>query len=306
MSKEDKAEWLNERRKGIGGSDAAAICGVSPYRTPLQVWEDKRGLSGPVPDNDSMEWGRILEPVVRQKYSDKTGRIVRMLPPGEILHHDNIPFMLANLDGFTDDKRGVEVKTTAYPTGWGEPGTDEIPIQYIFQVQHYMIITGFEVFDVPVLIGGRDFRIYEVPADKELQEMLMEKEAAFWKLVQDAIPPEPINYEDVLRRFRQSKSATVTATANIVAAIMALKEVRTQIDEREAHEEQIMTDILSYMKESDTLIGVDGTILATWKTGKPTNRLDLKTLQKELPDIYSKYQKPGEASRRFLLKGEKS
>ena len=199
-----------ERKRGIGGSDAAAICGLSPYRTPLQVWEDKRGLSGPQEDNEAMLWGRTLEPVVRQRYSDVTGRPVR-LPEG-ILQHPTIDFMLANIDGFTDDKRGVEIKTTAFPKNWGEPGTDEIPIEYIFQIQHYMIITGFPVFDVPVLIGGRDFRIYEVQEDKELQEMLMEKESAFWELVQSGVPPDPVNYRDVLRLYRQSESKTVTAS----------------------------------------------------------------------------------------------
>lgn len=297
-----KEEWLNERRKGIGGSDAGAICGISPYRTPLQVWQDKRGLSGVVPDNDAMLWGRILEPAVRQRYSDVTGRTVRV--PEGILHHPKFDFMLANIDGFTDEKRGVEVKTAASPKDWGEPGTDEIPLLYIFQVQHYMTITGFEVFDVPVLIGGRDFRIYEVPADKELQEMLIEKEAAFWRMVQESIPPEPVNYEDVVRRYRQSKAALITADSKILAATMALKEIRGQIGELEAHEDAVKADIMGFMKESDTLVDVDGAILATWKSGKPTNRVDLKALQKEQPDIYAKYLRPGEAARRFLLKGE--
>jgi putative phage-type endonuclease len=304
MSKEDKTEWLNERRKGIGGSDAAAICGVSPYRTPLQVWEDKRGLSGVMPDNDAMLWGRILEPAVRQRYADVTGRAVRV--PEGILQHPQFNFMLANIDGFTDDKRGVEVKTAASPKEWGDPGTDEIPLLYIFQVQHYMTITGFAVFDVPVLIGGRDFRIYEVPADNELQEMLVEKEAAFWKMVQEATPPEPVNYEDVLRRFRQSKAETITATGGIVDSVNQLRHVREELKKIEADEEALKTYILGQMKEADTLIDVDGSVLATWKSNKPVNRVDLKALQKDLPDIYSKYLKPGEASRRFLLKGERA
>jgi len=299
-------KWLNERRKGIGGSDAAAICGLSPYRTPLQVWQDKRGLSGVIPENEAMEWGKRLEPIIRQKYSDTTGREVKIMSPDEpIIHHPKYSFMFANIDGFTDDQRVVEIKTAKYPTDWGEPGSDEIPLVYMFQVQHYMTITAFPVADVAVLIGGNDFRIYEVPADKELQEMLIDKELAFWKMVQEAIPPEPINYEDVLRRFRKSKAATVTADSNILAAVMALREVRAQIDERELHEEQIKTDILSFMKESDTLIDVDGSVIATWKTSSLINRIDLKMLQKEQPEIYAKYLKPSDGIRKFLIKKEK-
>lgn len=293
-------EILEKRKKGIGGSDAAAICGVSPYRTPLQVWEDKRGISGPIPDNDAMLWGRTLEPIVRQRYSDVTGRSVKL--PTNIIYHPQYDFMLANIDGFTDDHRGVEIKTTAYPKDWGEPGTDEIPIGYIFQVQHYMIITGFPVFDVPVLVGGRDFRIYEVPADKELQEMIIEKEIAFWKLVQEGIPPAPLNYKDVIRRFRTSKTSTITATSEIVHDVELLHDIQNKLSALEHEERDIKSRIMKTMCEHDTLVDVDGSVLVTWKSSKAVNRVDLKALQQEQPEIYAQYLRATEGSRRFLIK----
>jgi putative phage-type endonuclease len=291
---------LQERKKGIGGSDAAAICGLSKWRTPLQVWEDKRGLSGPIPDNEPMLWGRKLEPVVRQRYSDITGRVVRL--PDDILKHPTHEYMLANIDGFTDDNRGVEVKTAAYPSGWGEPGTDDIPIGYIFQVQHYMMITAFPVFDIPVLIGGNDFRIYEVPEDKELQELLMEKEGEFWRLVQNNIPPAPVSYEDVQRLYRHSQAKTITATGEIEGLLKELKNVRASRKDFDEREEVIQKTIMEFMKESDTLLDLAGKPIATWKSGKPAKRIDLKALQAEQAEIYSKYLKAGESQRRFLIK----
>lgn len=295
-------QWLNERRKGIGGSDCAAICGVSPYRTPLQVWHDKRGEEERKPDTDAMLWGRLLEAPVRQRYADVTGRNVRI--PETILHNETRSYMLANIDGFTDDKRGVEIKTTASAKDWGEPGTDEIPLPYIFQVQHYMVVTGLEVFDVPVLIGGRDFRIYEVPADKELQAMIVEREAEFWRMVQEAIPPDPINYDDVVRRYRQSQPKSLMAPLEIEGQVCRLKSLREQIKELEAFEQEAKTAILSVMGEHDTLVAPDGSVLCTWKSGKPAKRLDIATLQREQPEVYQQYLKPGEATRRFLVKGE--
>ena len=86
--------------------------------------------------------------------------------PEKILYHSKYPFMLASLDGFTDDNRVVEIKTARSGKGWGEPGSNEIPDYYILQVQHYMIVTGFEVTDVPVSIAGGSPELYEVPADK--------------------------------------------------------------------------------------------------------------------------------------------
>lgn len=108
-----KDEWLNERKKGIGGSDASALCGLSPYKTPLQLWEEKRGLLGQKEDNEAMLWGRTLEPVIRQRYSDVTGRPVRL--PTEILRHPTNDFMLANIDGFTDDSRGGRDQDNGLP-----------------------------------------------------------------------------------------------------------------------------------------------------------------------------------------------
>jgi len=297
------AQALMERKKGIGGSDCAAICGLSKWRTPLQVWEDKRGLSGPVPDNEPMRWGRMLEPVVRQRYSDVTGRAVRL--PDSVLQHPSYDFMLANIDGFTDDNRGIEVKTSAYPSGWGEEGTDDIPIGYIFQVQHYMMITALPVFDVPVLIGGNDFRIYEVPADKELQELILNKETAFWELVQNNIPPAPVSYEDVVRLYRNSQAKTITASEQVEEAVRWLKEVRAKKKEVDEREESLKMAIMEFMKDSDTLLNIGGDPIATWKTGKATKRLDLKALQIEQPEIYLKYLKEGESQRRLLIKGGK-
>lgn len=299
-----KVEWLKERQKGIGGSDVAAICGVSPYRTPLQVWEDKRGMLQPQEDNDAMFWGRTLEPVVRQRYTDVTGRPVRI--PEGILKHPSIEYMLANIDGFTDDGRLVEIKTTAYPTDWGEPGTDEIPLGYMLQVQHYMIITAFPVADVPVLIGGRDFRIYEVPEDKELQAMLMEKEADFWQMVLSGTPPVPINYQDVIRLYRKSEAKTVTATEGIEHLIVGLKSLRENIKLLEGNEEEVKRQIMEFMAEADTLIDLKGNTLATWRTEKEVKRFDVRNFENAMPEMFKQFLITGEAQRRFLLKGGKT
>lgn len=296
----ENQEWLKERTKGIGGSDAAAICGVSPYKTPLQVWEDKRGLNGPGEDNDAMFWGRTLEPVIRQRYSDITGFPVKI--PTEILRHPKYEFMLGNIDGFTDEPRGIEIKTAGYPTDWGEPNTDQIPLPYIFQVQHYMAITGYPVFDVPVLIRGRDFRIYHVEQDAELQEMMIQKEAEFWEMVKSGTPPPPVNYEDVVRLYRVSHDKKITATPEIEILIDSLKKVKGDIDILYTNETEIKRIIMEFMGESDTIIDLNGKDLVSWKTANATQRFDVKALQKENPEIYRKYLKNGESSRRFLIK----
>ena len=295
------AQWLEERRKGIGGSDVAAIMGLSPWKTPYNVYQEKRKEVEGWQGNDVTDWGKRMEPAIRQWYSDHTGRSVRL--PEKILYHSKHPFMLASLDGFTDDNRIVEIKTDKFGRGWGEPGTNEIPDYYTLQVQHYMIVTGFEVADVPVSIGGRSPVIYEVPADNELHEMIIEAAAAFWVRVVEGNPPEPVTYADAVARFGRSKAeGVVEASPGILTIYDRLKETRNTLAGLEHGEEDLKLEIIKYLGDiADTLRHDDNT-LVTYRLANGRKTFDSKALEKEMPEIYQKYLKQGEPQRRFLLK----
>jgi putative phage-type endonuclease len=297
----EREQWLENRRKGIGGSDAAAVLGLSKWKTPLQVYQEKRGEIGGQEDNEAMLWGRVLEPAVRQQYAERTGRVVRI--PEGILTHPDHPFMLANVDGVTDDGRLVEIKTARTPIGFGEPGTDEVPQAYLIQVQHYLTVTELSIADLAVLIGGSDYRQYEIPADAELQGMIIEGEAAFWKHVEDGIPPEPISFADMQQRYgRSSTSAKVIAGREIVEAVELLRKIKEANKAGELAEEEQKAIIMKALGEADTLIDDSGNILCTWKAAKPAQRFDAKAFQVVHPDLYAQFLKVGEVSRRFLLK----
>lgn len=186
------------RREGLGGSDAAAALGLSPWKQPLELYLEKCGeLPESAEENERMLWGKLLEPVIRQRYSELTGRTVRLsagkaYPQTDItLRHERFPWMFAHPDGITDDGRLFEAKTTGSAEGWGEPGTDQVPQPYLIQVQHYLIVTKLPVADIAVLIGGQRYRQYEVPADRELQELILDGEQEFWQRIVDRRPPEP-------------------------------------------------------------------------------------------------------------------
>lgn len=295
----NRDEWLQERRKGIGGSDVAAILGMSKWKTPLQVYLDKIGEAEDMPDNDSMFWGRALEPVIRQKYADETGRIVRT--PENILFSTKFPFMMANLDGYTDDQRVVEVKTARMGSDWGDPGTDQIPEAYLLQVQHYMAVTGFEVADVPVLIGGSDFRIYTVEADKDLHRMLEDEESCFWSKVQNRTPPDPVTVEDAQKLFKAKIGLSIEANTDVLKAIENLFQIRENLKDWEGQEERVKTAIMTAMGAADTLTS-EGKTLVTWKESKGRETFDAKAFKAKYPDLYSQFTKTGAPGRRFLLK----
>ena len=150
---------------------------------------------------------------------------------------------------------------------------------------------------------GQPPRIYEVEADRELQELIIEREAEFWDRVQRQDPPDPINLADTLRRFRDGIQGTVLATQETRRAVEALRDLRAQAKALEAREEALKAEILKAMGELDTLVSPDtGEVLATWRQAKAPMRFDTKALQAALPDVYKQYLKAGEASRRFLLK----
>ena len=111
------AEQLQARSRGIGGSDAAVALGLSPWKSALELFHEKRAPAGSVENvpTEPMRWGTLLEPVIRQEYSNRTGRVVRV--PETTLVHPAHAFMLANVDGVTTDGRLLEVKTSRTAQG---------------------------------------------------------------------------------------------------------------------------------------------------------------------------------------------
>jgi predicted phage-related endonuclease len=165
-----------------------------------------------------------------------------------------------------------------------------------------MAVTGLVVADVAVLIGGSDFRMYEVPADRELQEMLIEGEAEFWRNVEQGTPPEPVSYSDMQVRFgRLTSGGTVEATPDVIDAVVRLQKVQEEIKRLEEVEQAEKAIVMKALGECDTLVS-GGFTVATWKAAKPAQRFDSKGFQAAYPELYPQFLKAGEVSRRFLLK----
>jgi len=298
-----RAEWLQERRRGIGGSDVAAILGLSSWRTPLDVYLDKTGQRvDRDEDNPAMYWGRTLEPVIRQHYADTTGRNV--IQPNGILIHPEHAFMFANVDGVTEDGRVFEAKTARTASGWGEAGSDDVPDAYALQVQHYMAVTGLPVADIAVLIGGSDFRVYHVEADPDLQADMIMEESEFWQHVIEQRPPEPVSFAEVVQRWGKSgRTGNVMATPDAEAAWKKLVKLRADNKINAEFEDELKAVICKALgDQGDTLITSTGTVLATWKQSKPAMRLNVARLTEDHPDLVAQYREASEPTRRLLIK----
>lgn len=193
----DRQAWLERRRQGLGSSDAAAVCGLSRWGNPLSVYLDKLGVL-PQESRPEMEWGLRLEPVIAAAYTERTGQRLTTVPLAWSVAH---PFLLASVDRrwilaenpvVTHVGRIVELKTTRSAEGWGDEGTDQVPPDYLIQVQHQMAVLGEVCADVAVLIGGSDFRIYTVPRNEAVVEQLVAIEGRFWSrfLAREAPAPD--------------------------------------------------------------------------------------------------------------------
>lgn len=304
MSKSiSQIDWLKERQKGIGGSAVAAILGMSPWRTPYQVWEEKTtpiDETAAEDDRPALYWGRVLEAPIRQAYADKTGRTVTK--PAEAFVSSKYPFMRANLDGIADDGRVVEFKTSSKSDGWGEVGTDEIPDYYMTQVQHYLAVTGVKTADVAVLIGGNDFRIYTVEADEELQALLIERESEFWALVESRTPPDLTSTKDAARRYRvaTAKKAVEATAGDVVDAwtkLCAIKEQKSLLD---AKEKTYQLRIMEFMQDAVSLKR-DGKTIASWSAPSSRKTINSKKLKEKFLDVYKACTTESAPSRAFRI-----
>ena len=297
------ADWLEYRKTGIGGSDASVVCGISRYKSPVELWMEKTGQLPPQEAGEAAYWGTMLESVVREEFTKRTG--IEVSKPSVILQSEEHPFMLANVDGICEHPElGTcifEAKTaSAYKAGEWE---DTIPDEYMCQVQHYMAVTGYQGAYIAVLIGGNTFRWKFVERDEELISMLLELELAFWNHVQDCTPP-PLDGSDASNKFLSERFPSSTPSSHITLPDTAA-DLLAQYDEA-CEELEIVTEkkqraenLLKEMMGSNEVGVADGRVII-WKNVEH-ERLDSKTLKAEHPALCKKYTSKT-SYRRFTIK----
>lgn len=189
---DDRPGWLAWRKQGIGASDVSALFGMSPYASPMSVYMDKQGLSGPDSDSDYMEYGRRAEPMISGYLEDRTGLFV--VDQQAAVTHPAYPWHRATLDGRVcehpdGDPLGVaEYKTTE--RGTEKEWAEAIPDAYAIQVQWQLHVDQADHAWVGVM-HGRVFRYYEVERDDRAISMLVERVDQFWHDNVLALRPPP-------------------------------------------------------------------------------------------------------------------
>ena len=183
-----RPEWLAERRKGIGGSDAAAVVVMSPWATPYTVYMDKLGLLPEQEENEAMRQGRDLEEYVAQRFTEATGKKVQRC--NYMIRNPDYPFALADIDRrIVGENAILECKTTSTLDLKQFRGV-EFPEKYYPQCVHYLAVTGAEKCYLAVLVFGKGFYTFELLRDEAEIAALMTAEAVFWQMVENQTPPD--------------------------------------------------------------------------------------------------------------------
>ncbi len=188
---ENEKKWLESRKTGIGASEAATACGVSPWATPLELYHQKRGEIPAFAGNDATRWGQFLEPGILGLFSEETGIPILEYSPG-LFRHDAHRFMLATPDAFTDGNAGIECKATTSRTEMGDSGTADAPISWAIQAQQQIAVC--ELDRVYIAVGVLDMRQivwFDIQRDDELIASMVTAERELWQRIETGEPPEP-------------------------------------------------------------------------------------------------------------------
>lgn len=296
-------EWLRWRQKGIGGSDVAPILGISKWSSAIDIWLSKTNQKHEdCVQNEAMFWGTRLEPVIRDRFREITGK--KVLEVHAILQNIDHPYMIADIDGLTEDDNGnpaiLECKCVSEfkRSEW----ENDIPVYYKTQVEHYLAVTGLSTAYVAALIGGNSFVIREVHADKEVQKMLVAVEADFWRKVINMERPQPDASEackNLLDSVYRGGVSEVVVLPDEAIEWLDLYLEATALEEDAKEKKQLASNNLKEIMGDYNKASCQG-YTVSW-TPVSTERFDSKSFKAAEPELYTKYTKVS-TSRRFSVK----
>ena len=291
-AKMTREEWLQLRRKGIGGSDASVIMGKNPYRSILQLWEEKTGKL-PVTDdgNEYTYWGNVMEPIIRKEFMNRTGLKVRQ--KHAMIFHKDYPYLFADVDGIVTDERGekciFEAKTASQYKA--EQWEDRVPEEYILQVQHYLEVCGMDKAYIAALIGGNKFVFHTIYRDDELIRNLVSREKDFWEGCVLTGTKPVMDDSDATRDYLNQKysdpiEGSIQLQEDMKSVLAEYQDVDCKIKELEKQKTGFANQIKAAMGEYETG-EVDGTVVSWKKISRES--LDSKRLRKEQPEVFAEY-----------------
>lgn len=285
-------EWLAHRQTGIGGSDVGVILGVNKWKSPIQLYFEKIGeVKDSVLDNEYIYWGNVLEDIVAQEFSKRTGKKVRRV--NKMFRHPKYDFMIANIDrSVVGEDALLECKTTSEynKDKWQD---EEIPSSYLAQVQHYLAVTGYKKGYIAVLIGGNRFVWKEIERDEDLINLIIDKEKEFWEryILGEELPDmdgSNATTEFLKHKYLESLDSEKILNNDIETTIEALNAVKEEEKEIKTLKQKYENKIKATLGNEER--GMSKNFKVSWKMQNKKS-FDKKAFEKDYPDLANKYTK---------------
>lgn len=286
----DTPEWEQERRASVGASEVAAVMGLSPYNTALDVFKHKHGIDRDFDPLLSFV-GHASEPIMHEWVERYSGVDVK-LEQEFMARSERWPFLHASFDRVSSDPFTTwQFKTAHFYAGhhWDEG----IPTDIRIQVQAEMAVAGTQRAAVVVWIGGREFRLFWEPRDDRfINEHMIPALEAFWQGVQEGRPPAPANLAENAARFPTVQGKEIEASETALEAIDRRAVLLSDIQSMKAEADALQLVIANYMEDADTLTH-EGRRVLTYKTQAGRSSFDAKQLKADHPDLAAAYTKQG-------------
>lgn len=298
---ENREKWLELRK--IGSSDAAAVCGISPWRTPFDVWLSLTGQAEPVEESEAMRWGTILEPIIAEEFSARTG--LRVERADCLLAHAKYPWITDSPDYWVWDENGImgtlEIKnTSAYLSQeWDE----QIPDSAHCQAAHHLAVTELPYCYVCGLIGGNTLKWQRVERDPELIKTVLKTENDFWEMVESKTPP-PLQSKDsgtIDKLYPVGNGESVELSPQAAKFAHEYNIAKAEEKRFKEKKDEAAANLKALIGEAEKATCENFEM--KW-TNVSTKRFDSKAFQAANPELYHKFVRPS-TYRRFAIKETK-
>lgn len=285
----DTPEWEQERRNSVGASEVAAVMGLSPWNTALDVYKSKQGVDREF--DPLLAWiGHKSETTIADWVHDWSGTGVQ-LESAFMARSIEFPFLHASFDRVSHEPFMTwQFKTAHQYTGhkWDEG----IPTDIRVQVQGEMLVAGTRRAAVVVWIGGREFRLFwEDRDDAFIEDHLLPALTAFWANLQLGVAPPPSTLAEVNTEF-PSEAREVELSADAFETLERITVLNSDIGAQEAERDALKVALAQYVETADTLL-YGGRRVATWKTQKGRASFDQKRFREDHPDLATEYTSQG-------------
>ena len=274
-------EQIAERRSGIGASEIAAVCGLSPWQSPLDVWLRKTGRDPETGEtNEYQHWGHVLEPVVAEEFTRRTGKKVRRWAKA---YRKGV--LMAHVDRIVEGTdQYLECKTANSFATWAKE--DELPEYYEAQCQQIAYCSARPSGYLAALVGGQRYVAFEVQSDVEAQVALAEVGERFWRdHVEKDIPPSPTTVNDIDRLYGAGgadEEAKIVTSDRADSLLRQLRDLKALIKKNEGQATKIEVALKDFIGLHSTLVDAGGKPLATWKPNRPSARTNWEFVAREM------------------------